>query len=167
MDFFFVISYFFVTNLPNKDYLVLDIQVCAKLHDSFACGKKYLENEDKEYTLNELLKHKIITQKEPSSTRAFLNKYMEVNGVEFKPDIEIVSYNLVVEFIKAGFGIGYVTKEFINKELLDNELFEIKVTPEIPSRDLGIITLKNNNLNYASAKFIQLIMEDANSSKHF
>ena len=42
------------------------------------------------------------------------------NGVRyrcFEPDIEIVSYNLVVEFIKAGFGIGYVTKEFIKQEL--------------------------------------------------
>lgn len=151
---------FLVTNLPMKEYLDLDIKVCAKLHDSFACSEKYLEKENKIFELEELLKYKIVTQKEPSNTRKFLNNYMKENGVEFNPDIEIVSYALVVEFIKAGFGIGYVTKEFIKEELKNKELYEIKVTPKVPSRELGIITLKNNTLSYAASKFIELINND-------
>ncbi len=151
---------FLVTNLPMKEHSDLDIIECTKLHDSFACSTKYMENPNKVFTLDELLKHKIITQKEPSNTRAFLNKYMNENGVEFKPDIEIVSYNLVVEFIKAGFGIGYVTKEFIQDELKNNELYEIKVSPDIPIRELGIITLKNNSLNFASSKFIEILTKN-------
>lgn len=151
---------FLVTNLPMKEYMDLDIKVCAELHDSFACSTKYLQDEKRVYKLEELLKHKIITQKEPSNTRAFLNKYMQNNAIEFHPDIEIVSYNLVVEFIKAGFGIGYVTKEFVKQEIKNKEIYEIKVEPKIPTRDLGIITLKNNNLNYAATKFIELIMKD-------
>jgi len=151
---------FLVTNLPMKEFNDLDIKVCAKLHDSFACSEKYLENSNKVFTLEELLKHKIVTQKEPSNTRAFLNNYMKENNVNFNPDIEIVSYNLVVEFIKAGFGIGYVTKEFIKEELKNKELYEIKVTPKISTRDLGIITLKNNTLSYAASKFIDIILKD-------
>jgi len=150
---------FLVTNLPMKEFHDMEIEVCAKLHDSFACSEKYLKKENNVYTLEKLLQHKIITQKEPSNTRAFLNNYMRENNIEFNPDIEIVSYNLVVEFIKAGFGIGYVTKEFIKKELDSNELYEIKVKPEIPSRDLGIITLKNNTLSYAASKFIEIILK--------
>lgn len=151
---------FLVTNLPMKEYMDLDIKVCAKLHDSFACSNKYLQDEKRVYKLEEILNHKIITQKEPSNTRAFLNQYMQNNAIEFHPDIEIVSYNLVVEFIKAGFGIGYVTKEFVKQEMKNKEIYEIKVEPKIPTRDLGIITLKNNNLNYAATKFIELIMKD-------
>lgn len=151
---------FLVTNLPMKEFHDMDIKVCAKLHDSFACSEKYLKVENKVYTLEKLLKYKIVTQKEPSNTRAFLNNYMKENNVEFNPDIEIVSYNLVVEFIKAGFGIGYVTKEFIKEELENKELYEIKVNPKIPSRDLGIITLKNNTLSYAASKFIEIILKD-------
>ena len=151
---------FLVTNLPMKEHSDLDIQVCAKLHDSFACSEKYLKNSNKTFELNELLNYKIVTQKEPSNTRVFLNNYMKSNNIEFKPDIEIVSYNLVVEFIKAGFGIGYVTKEFIKDELKKKELYEIKVIPKIPTRDLGIITLKNNTLNYAASKFIEIMKRD-------
>lgn len=154
---------FLVTNLPIKQHSDLDIKVCAKLHDSFACSKKYLENTNKVYELNELMQYKIITQKESSNTRTFLNDYMSKNDIQFKPDIEIVSYNLVVEFIKAGFGIGYVTKEFIKEELKNKQLYEIKVNPKIPTRNLGIITLKNNTLSYAASKFIDIIMKDINN----
>lgn len=156
---------FLVANLPMERYHDLNIKVCSKLHDSFACSLKYMEKVDKVFSIDDILKYKIVTQKEPSNTRAFLNKYMKDNGVEFKPDIEIVSYNLVVEFIKAGFGIGYVTKEFIKEELKNNELYEIKVKPKIPTRNLGIITLKNNSLNFASSKFIQLIVGDIEKSQ--
>ena len=110
------------------------------------------------YKLDELLNYKIVTQKEPSNTRTFLNNYMKENVKDFKPDIEIVSYNLVVEFIKAGFGIGYVTKEFIKEELKSGELYEIKVNPKISTRDLGIITLKNNTLSYVASKFIEIVL---------
>lgn len=149
-----------VTNLPMKENNDLNIQTCTKLHDLFACSYKYLEKNDKNFELNELLKYKIICQKCPSTTREFLNNYMQENCIDFKPDIEIVSYNLVVDFIKAGFGIGYVTKEFIKEELNKKELYEIKVTPNIPTRELGIITLKNNTLSYAASKFIEIIMKD-------
>ncbi len=153
---------FLVTNLPTKEALDMDITVCAKLHDTFAVSKKYLEKEDKVYTLNEILEYKIITQKEPSNTRAFLNNYMKSNGIDFKPDIEIVSYALVTEFIKAGFGIGYITKEFAKTELESGEIYELKVTPKIESRELGIVTLKNSALNYAASKFVEIILKDIN-----
>ncbi len=153
---------FLVTNLPTKEALDMDITVCAKLHDTFAVSEKYLTKKDKVYTLKEVLEHKIITQKEPSNTRAFLNNYMKSNEVDFKPDIEIVSYALVTEFIKAGFGVGYITKEFAKAELEKGEFYELKVKPEIESRELGIVTLKNSSLNYAASKFVEIILRDIN-----
>lgn len=155
---------FLVTNLPTKEYLDMDIKVCATLHDTFACSEKYLEKENKTYTLDELLKNKVITQKEPSNTRAFLNNYMKINNIDFKPDIEIVSYNLVVEFIKAGFGVGYVTKEFVKQEIKNGELYEMSVNPEIPTRELGIVTLKNSSLSYAANRFIEIITKHNNKA---
>ena len=153
---------FLVTSLPIKESSDLEIRVCGKLHDIFATSPKYLENLREVYNVEDLLKYKIITQKEPSSTRLFLNSYMRENNVEFRPDIEIVSYNLVVDFVKSGFGIGYVTKEFVKQELKNKELYELKINPKIPTRNLGIVTLKNNTLSYAAGKFIDIIMENIN-----
>ena len=113
--------------------------------------------------ISDITKYKIITQKEPSNTREFLNGFMRENNIEFKPDIEIVSYALVVEFIKSGFGVGYVTKEFVKDELEKGEIYEIKIDKTIPERSLGIVTLKNAIPNFATRKFINLLKENVDN----
>ena len=85
---------------------------------------------------------------------------MKQNDIIFKPDIEIVSYALVVEFIKSGFGIGYVTKEFVKEELKNGDIYEVLIDKKIPERNLGIVTLKNNVLSFVSQKFIELLNND-------
>lgn len=47
----------------------------------------------------------------------FLDDFTRKDDVIFKPNIELTSYSLVVEFAKMGFDIGYVTKEYV-KELI-------------------------------------------------
>lgn len=148
-----------ITNMPINTSSDLKVEVCAKLHDSFASSKKYIDLEGKKIKLSDITNYKIITQKEPSNTREFLNNFMKENNIEFKPDIEIVSYALVVEFIKSGFGIGYITKEFVKEELKNGELYEIIIDKKIPERNLGIVTLKNNIPNFATKRFIELLKE--------
>ena len=62
-----------------------------------------------------------------------------------------------MDFVKSGFGIGYATREFV-KEDLNKTLFEIKVTPTIPSRYIGIATLNKTILNYSAQKLITLMI---------
>ena len=78
----------------------------------------------------------IITQKEPSNTRAFLNSLMESNNIDFHPQFDIVSYNLVKDFAKIGMGISYITKEFAQSELQSKDLYQIPIIEKIPLRHL-------------------------------
>lgn len=154
---------FLVTNMPINVSSELQVDVCAKLHDTFASSIKYIDLKNKKIKLSKLVEYKTITQKEPSNTREFLNNFMKENNIEFKPDIEIVSYALVVEFIKSGFGIGYVTKEFVKDEFEKGEIYEVKIDKKIPERNLGIVTLKNSIPNFASKKFIELLKKDVDN----
>ncbi len=63
--------------------------------------------------------------------------------------MEIVSYNLIMDFIKIGFGIGYATKEFIKEELNNGDLYELNVIPKIPKRFIGAVTLKLNHIFFS------------------
>ena len=38
-----------------------------------------------------------------------------LNNTILKPNIELASYSLVVEFANIGLGIGYMTKDYIKK----------------------------------------------------
>lgn len=147
-----------IVNLPMKNDNDLDITPCAVLHDCFAGNLKYKNEITSKISLHDLVdRYPIITQKEPSNTRAFLNSVMEKNGITFHPKFDIVSYSLVKDFAKIGMGISYITKEFA-KEELDNELlFEIPLKETIPERGLGIVLPKNTITSFATQKFIEII----------
>ena len=95
-----------------------------------------------------------------SNTREFLGTIAREHGVLLKPNIELASYSLVVEFSKIGLGIGYVTKEYVEQALNNKELFELKIKERIPSRYIGIALSKNHVPNFSTKKLIEIIMEN-------
>lgn len=147
-----------VVNLPAKDDDTLIITPCATLQDCFAGNLNYKQKIENEISLEDLVTNfPIITQKEPSNTRAFLNSLMEKNNISFHPKFDIVSYALVKDFAKIGMGISYITKEFAKDELENELLFEIPIKEKIPKRSLGIVLPKNTINSFATEKFIELI----------
>jgi len=150
-----------IINLPMKNDNDLNITPCATLHDCFAGNLDYKNKISKKISLQNLVNNfPIITQKEPSNTRAFLNSLMERNNVSFHPKFDIVSYNLVKDFAKIGMGISYITKEFTKDELENKLLFEIPIKEDIPSRGLGIVLPKNTITSFATQKLIDIIIKN-------
>lgn len=80
--------------------------------------------------------------------------------VILKPNINIASYSLVVEFAKIGLGIGYATKNYIKKELANKELYELKTIPSLPKRQIGIAYSKHTIPNFSTQKLIEIIKQD-------
>ena len=52
---------------------------------------------------------------------------------------------MIIDLIKAGFGIGYATKEFISDELNNKSLYEIKIDNNISKRTIVITTIDKGN----------------------
>lgn len=144
-------------NLPmdeNKDLKIIPI---TDVHDIFVGNKKYFDLTKGKISLEELNNYPLLFQKMPSNTRSYLNKYLKSNNTNLKPQLEVVSYNLIMDLVSAGFGIGYATKEFIKSELEKKELYEIKVEPSVPKRFIGIATIDKKTPNYSVKKLIQMI----------
>lgn len=147
-----------ILNLPMEETKGLKIYKVTDVHDIFVGNKKYLQLTNGHVSLEELNNYPLLFQKKPSNTRAYLDQFLKNNQVDLKPTTEIVSYNLIMDFIKSGFGIGYATKEFI-KDDLNKTLFEIKVTPAIPKRYIGIATLDKTIPNYSVKKLLDIMLE--------
>ena len=146
-----------ILNLPmeeNKDLKIIKIK---DVQDIFVSNKKYYELTNGNISLKELNKYPLLFQKSPSNTRKFLDNFLKSNNIKLTPKLEVVSYNLIMDLVKAGFGIGYATKEFVLEELKNKTLYEIKVIPEVPKRYIGIATINNNIPNYSIKKLIDLM----------
>ena len=145
-------------NMPMEESKDLKIQKVLDVQDIFVGNKKYYDLCNNGLNLEDLNNYPLLFQKAPSNTRKYLDNYLKNNNVILHPKTEIVSYNLIMEFVKSGFGIGYATKEFIQNELDNKNLYEIKVTPKVPKRYIGIVTLNQSIPNYSSKKLIDMIL---------
>ena len=152
-----------ILNLNKKNYgQDINITKCKKITDCFVVNKTYSDLINNEISIKELNKYPLILQSKGSNTREFLDDFAKENNTILKPNIELASYSLVVEFAKIGLGIGYATKNYVKEELKNQQLYEIKLKEKIPSRYIGIATSNNHLPNFSTKKLIEIITQKMN-----
>ena len=147
-----------ILNLNDKNYGEdINIIKCKKITNCFIVNKSYEHLINQELSIKDLNKYPLIFQAKGSNAREFLDDFSHNYNVVLKPNIELASYSLVVEFVKIGFGIGFATKEYVINELKNKTLFELKLKEKIPNRYVGIATCNNNVPNFSTKKLIEII----------
>lgn len=149
-----------ILNLNNKNYgNDIEIIKCRKIRDCFVVGEKFKSLASQELSFNELNNYPLLLQAKGSSTREFLDDVAKANNITLKPNIELASYSLVSEFVKIGFGIGYVTRDYVKFAIKNKELFELNLKEKIPNRYIGIALSKNHIPSFSTRKIIKIITE--------
>lgn len=147
-----------ILNLAKNHYGEdIEILKIKEIHDCFVCNKSFSELLNRKVSIKELAKYPLILLPKGANTRMFVDNLASNHGVTLKPNIELASIALNVEFARIGLGISYVTKEYITKNLKDEDLYEIDLEEEIPARFIGIATCKNHVSNFSSKKLIEII----------
>lgn len=146
-----------ILNLPYKSTSDITIFKCKDIQDVFAANKKYIDLKNKEISLEKLNNYPLILQAKESNTRMFLDSFTKENNTILNPSMELASYGLVTEFTKIGLGIGYLTRNYIEEELKNGELFEIKLKEKIPKRSIGIAYSNKNLPSFATKEMIKII----------
>ncbi len=146
-------------NLPIEKDNSFDIVECLEIHDCLIGGSKYANLKDTGVKLKELNNYPLMALENASNSRTYFNKFAQENGVILQPNIELGSSELLVKFAQINMGIALVIKEFTEKEIDNEMLFEIPILPSIPSRHIGLAKLKDVTLSYAGSKFAQLLLE--------
>jgi len=148
---------FGIIDLPIEKYDQFITKEMWTVQDCFVCNEKYKFLLEKPVSLKELENYPMILREKNRNTRIYIDKVFESYGVNIVPELEMTGHSAMVEFVKMGFGIGCVVRNFIEDELKRSILYEIEIIEEIPSRKVGIITLKDVQLSTAAMKFIDYL----------
>ena len=147
-----IISKFPQNRDNDLDYIYLD-----KTKYIFVANEEYSFLSNKTIPIKKLVNYPLLLQKTPSNSRDNIEKYLKENNIHIEPKMNIASSNLLVDFIRLGYGLGYVTKLYVEEELKEKKLFEIKVIPDTDEISYGIILLKNNVMTSHCKKFIDYL----------
>jgi DNA-binding transcriptional LysR family regulator len=126
------------------------------IQDVFVTGKKY-DIPTTPLPVEGLKNYPLLMLEEKNLSRSYFDAYCKNNNLEFTPEIEISSMDMLIEFAKIGLGIAVVIKSFVAAELASGALKEIQVNPPLLPRKIGIATKSNNPISLASQSFIAFI----------
>lgn len=147
-----------IINLNKENYTEdLEIIKCKKIHDTFYVGESFKELINKNLSLKDLVNYPLILPAKNSNSRNNLDSFLKENKIKLTPSIELGSYSLIYEFTRIGFGIGFGTKEFINKELKEKKIYILDLKEKIPSREIGLVLDKKSIPSFSTKKLIELI----------
>ncbi|OXL83578.1 LysR family transcriptional regulator [Paenibacillus sp. SSG-1] len=135
----------------------LEVTESIELQDCFVAGERYAELKGQALSMEQLMEYPVILFSRNSRVRMAITELFEKYGHELKPDIEVGSVDLLIEFAKRGLGISYVTREFVAKELKEGSLFEIELNVEIPPSKVGLMVMRNMPISAAATRFIEVV----------
>ncbi|SDW18164.1 LysR family transcriptional regulator [Paenibacillus sp. CF384] len=145
-------------HLPIQNPQLL-IHTMATIEDCFVVGVDYKELTERTLSIQELADLPLILLSPGSSTRNFVDQWFAAKGVMVRPDIELGSVDLLVEFASLNYGAALISRSFVEEELRSGRLLELKLDVSLPTREIGFAVRRDKKLSVAAESFVRRIRE--------
>lgn len=134
-----------------------DVFCVRSVQDVFVAGDKfrYLDGRILEY--RELEQLPLICLEGNTSTRSYVDDFLVQRKVQVRPEFELATSDMIIQFAMRNLGIGCVVKDFAGVQLSDGALFELKFKESIPERDMCLIFDNRSTMSVAAAKLKELL----------
>ncbi|MCR4587059.1 MAG: LysR family transcriptional regulator [Lachnospiraceae bacterium] len=128
-----------------------------EIEDVFVAGRRFMQYKNKTLDFQELEHLPLISLEQNTSTRRYMDQFLDSNGVVIHPEFELSTSDMIVQFALRNLGIGSVMKEFASEQLSSGKLFELRFNKMIPKRQFCVITDNRNPLSEAARNLLDLI----------
>ncbi|NLL00199.1 MAG: LysR family transcriptional regulator [Clostridiales bacterium] len=128
-----------------------------KISDIFVAGSKfsYLYGKTMEY--KDLEELPIISLEHNTSTRKYVNEFLEDNQVILNPEFELATSDMIVKFAIRNLGIGCVVEDFAEEAISNKQLFKLIFRDEIPERNICIVTGGQRPISEAANRLLKML----------
>lgn len=142
---------FVIFNESNVKENNLYLEKIKELKQGFVYNPDYYTDNVK--TFNDLNKLPLILQNGESNSRKLLDYIALQEHVKLIPRMEVVSQELISEFVNIGLGVGFVIIDLANRNF--KNLKELEINKTIPNINVYLALNKSVLLTFASKKFLE------------
>lgn len=144
---------FVIFNESNIKEANLNLEKLRELKQGFIYNPEFYK--DIINSFEDLNKVPLILQKEEANTRKLLDFIALQNHVKLIPKMEVVSQELIIEFVNIGLGIGFSIIDLAKGKYKD--LKELNINKKIPNINIYLATNQSISIPFASKKFIEYL----------
>ena len=157
---------FGVVSTPFVSNHGIEVMTVKEIEDVFVAGRRFLPYKNRMLDLQELERIPIICLEGKTSTRSYIDGFLLDNGVRIRPEFELATSNMIVQFALRNLGVGCVMREFAREYLDSGTLFELRFNKIIPKRHFCVVTNTKVPLSAATANMLRLLQEEATERKN-
>lgn len=157
---------FGVVSTPFESRHGIEVMTVKEIEDVFVAGRRFLPYKNRMLDLQELERIPIICLEGKTSTRSYIDGFLLDNGVRIRPEFELATSNMIVQFALRNLGVGCVMREFAREYLDSGTLFELRFNKIIPKRHFCVVTNTKVPLSAATANMLRLLQEEATERKN-
>lgn len=128
-----------------------------QIEDVFVAGRKFQYLQGKILSYQQLETLPILCLEKNTSTRNYVDEFLEKNGVVLDPEFELATSNMLIQFAMKGLGIASVVKDFAEEFLANGELFLLEFDKRIPQREFCVVTDERIPVSAAAGKLLEMI----------
>ena len=150
---------FGVVSTPFEAKEELQAIVVREIEDIFVAGRRFIPYKNKMLDLQELEDMPLICLEGGTSTRSYMDSFLQKNEVEIKPEFELATSDMIVQFALRNLGVGCVMRDFAKEYLESGRLFELRFNQIIPRRHFCVVTDAKNPVSVAARNLLELVYE--------
>lgn len=148
---------FAVVTTPFRQEGNLSVHMVREIEDVFVAGHRYTHLKNHMTDLEELKNYPLISLEKNTSTRKYMDGLLRENQLELKPEFELATSDMIVQFALRNLGIGCVVKDFAKPYLESGKLFALRFNKMIPKRHICVVTDNQLPLSMAAERLLTIL----------
>lgn len=148
---------FGVVSEPFEAKPEIEVNRVHEIRDIFVAGSRFSHLKGTALQYKHLEELPIICLEHNTSSRRFIDEFLDANGVVLKPEFELAMSDIIVKFATRNLGVGCVVSDFAKEAIDCGSLFELRFNKEIPQRHFCIITGSSNPISTAAKELLSMM----------
>lgn len=149
---------FGIVSTPIEPHPHLKVTAVKEISDIFVAGKKFEHLKGKQLSYHKLEQYPVMCLEGATSTRRYVEEFLATEGVALKPEFELATSDMLIQFAVRNLGVASVVSDFAEKYIENGELFVLKFDRAIPEREFCIVSNERAPMSAAAEKLYDFLL---------
>ena len=149
---------FGIISTPVNNKYDFKMTPVRKIQDVFVAGKKFEYLKGGKLSYKELENLPVMCLEGSTSTRKYVEDYLAERGTFVRPEFELATSDMLIQFAVRNLGVASVVSDFAEKYIENGELFILKFDRAIPEREFCIVSNERAPMSAAAEKLYDFLL---------
>ena len=149
---------FGIISTPVNNKYDFKMTPVRKIQDVFVAGKKFEYLKGGKLSYKELENLPVMCLEGSTSTRKYVEDYLAERGTFVRPEFELATSDMLIQFAVRNLGVASVVSDFAEKYIENGELFVLKFDRAIPEREFCIVSNERAPMSAAAEKLYDFLL---------